>query len=82
MLFSELQEKDVVNVVTAKKLGRVWDLCIEQESGQIKAMIVVPKMNCFRFFAHDCEYHIPWSCVCRISEDIILVEVCEKEVTV
>ena len=80
MLLCELQEKDVINVCTAKCLGRVMDLEFDEKAGCICTLIVPsPGKFCGCFF-HKCEYWIPWRCVCSIGCDLILVEVCEKDV--
>ncbi len=80
MLLCELQAKDVINVGTAKCLGRVMDLEIDECRGCICTLIVPsPGKFCGCFF-HDCEYWIPWKCVLRVGKDMILVDVCEKDV--
>lgn len=80
MLLCELQTKDVVNVCTAKTLGRVMDLEFDQKCGCITTLIVPSPGKVCGLFFHDCEYWIPWKCVRCIGDDLILVEVVEKEV--
>lgn len=80
MLLCELQTKDVINVCTAKCLGRVMDLEIDEKRGSICTLIVPSKGKICGFFLHECEYWIPWCQVCRIGSDMILVDVNEKEV--
>lgn len=80
MLLCELQSKDVINVGTARCLGHVMDLEIDECKGCICTLIVPsPGKFCGMFF-HEYEYWIPWRCVLRIGKDMILVDVCEKEV--
>lgn len=80
MLLCELQTKDVVNVCTARCLGRVMDLEFDEKCGQIRTLIVPSPAKLCGLFFHECEYWIPWRCVCCIGKDLILVEVNEKEV--
>ena len=80
MLLCELQTKDVINVKTAKCLGRVMDLELDEKRGCICTLIVPSKGKICGFFFHECEYWIPWNQVCRVGTDMILVDVNEKEV--
>lgn len=80
MLLCELQSKDVINICTAKCLGRVMDLEFDPASGQICTLIVPSPGKLFGLFFHECEYWIPFRCVRSIGKDIILVEVMEKEI--
>ena len=76
MTFSELKQKDVVNVFDGKRLGKPIDLVLNQ--GACVEALVVPgsgggflsllkqeKEGCF----------IPWNQVLRIGDDVILVEI-------
>mgnify|MGYP000976238347 len=56
MLLCELQTKDVINVCTAKCLGRVMDLEIDEKRGCICTLIVPSKGKICGFFLHECEY--------------------------
>ena len=80
MLLCELQTKDVINVKTAKCLGRVMDLELDEKRGCICTLIVPSQGKICGFFFHECEYWIPWNQVCRVGTDMILVDVNEKEV--
>ena len=76
MSFSELRQKDVINVFDGRKLGRPIDLILN-DSNCVDA-IVVPNqtgglLNFFRQDKDGCV--IPWSKVRRIGDDVILVEV-------
>ena len=80
MLLCELQTKDVINIGTAKCLGRVMDLEFDEKRGCICTLIVPSPGKVFGFFFHECEYWIPWRCVLKIGRDMILVDVNEKEI--
>ena len=68
MRVCELREKEVINVCNCKRLGNPVDLVFDACSGCIEA-IVIP----------DSEYVIPFSCIKKIGEDIIFVEICEEK---
>ena len=65
--FSDLQEKEVINICDGRRLGFVGDLELDIPSGKIRTLII-PMEGCRA-------YYIPWRCIRRIGDDIILVEV-------
>ena len=72
--FSELKCKEVVNVITGKRMGRITDLVIDCEKSCIRG-IIVPGENCFTFFKGSNNIYIPWKDIKKIGDDVILVEV-------
>lgn len=76
---SELRRREVVNADTAEKLGYVYDMDIDFESGKINAIIVPQKS--FPFIFKKKEYVIPWENIVAIGKDIILVRT-ENEISV
>ncbi|MCL2848185.1 MAG: YlmC/YmxH family sporulation protein [Firmicutes bacterium] len=71
--YCELRNKEVVNVLDGKRLGRIIDIVF---SGCDKAHvrgIVVPFTRRV-FLLKDKEIFVPWHCIRRIGEDVILVE--------
>ena len=79
MRFSDLCEKEVVNVKDCRCLGSVRDLDIDKECGRILALIVPGPGKYLGCFCRDSEFFIPCAKVIRIGPDIILVEFDEKE---
>lgn len=74
MSLTELRSKDVVNVDTGKKLGRVMDVEFDVCSGCMQA-IVVPgefKLSC-AIRGEKNGVVIPWERIVRIGDDVILV---------
>ena len=75
MSLSELKLKDVVNVDTGKKLGRVMDIEFSACDGCVQA-IVVPgdfKLGSVLKGEKNCVV-IPWERIARIGDDVILVQ--------
>ncbi len=72
--FCELRKKEVVSVTDGKKLGRIVDLKLGLESGRILA-IVVPGERSMNIFRPPEDVVIPWQRICRIGDDVILVNV-------
>ncbi len=72
--FSQLRDKDVINIPDGRKLGKPIDLTF-CENAMIEA-IVVPGpssiWNCFSREREGCA--IPWNRIRRIGDDVILVD--------
>jgi len=78
MRFSELRQKEVVNVNNGRRLGCVSDLDIDPVCGQISAIIVPGVLRFTRLFHFDGGgLVIPWSRVVKLGDDVILVDVDE-----
>ena len=78
MRLCELREKEVINLCTCKRLGSVEDMVFDLCSGCIQALIVPEKTKFHGLFGSDCEYVIPFECVKKIGDDIIMVEISEE----
>lgn len=72
--FSELRYKEVINVNSGHRLGYVCDLEIEMEDGKTIALIVPGASRLGGVLGREDDYVIPWGCIRRIGEDIILVD--------
>lgn len=79
MLLSEIEEKDVINMVTGERIGFVSSLQIDVNSGQIRAVTVQPNRAMLSFFGKDDDsVYIPWDKIVKIGEDVIIVNVQER----
>ncbi len=72
--FSELRNKEIIHVCEGTRLGYLNDLCIDTDSGRLTALIVPGPCRFLGLFGRDSDYIIPWACVRRVGDDIILVE--------
>lgn len=70
--FCELRSKEVVNGVDGRRLGRIVDVVFSSTGGSIRG-IIVPYNRRAVFFKSQ-EVFIPWECVKKIGEDVIIVE--------
>ena len=77
--FLELRGKEVINVTDGARLGFVSDLELELESGRVLCLIVPCPGRFFGLFGCSGDYVIPWPCIRRIGEDLILVDACLDE---
>lgn len=71
--FCEMREKEVVNIVDGKKLGRILDM-VFTNSGDVLGIVVPGEKRIFKNIAGGDSLFIPWKCIIKIGEDTILVE--------
>ncbi len=75
MSLSELRTKDVINVQNGKQLGKVMDIEFSEVTGCVEAIVVPAE---FKFTSvlrgEKCGIVIPWSRICKIGENVILVQ--------
>lgn len=76
---TELHCKEVICVSDGSRLGYVCDVEVQFPQGQICALVVPGKARFFGLFGCQEEYVIPWSAVCRVGDDIILVDCRPRE---
>lgn len=79
MVFSELRCKEVINIPDGKRLGYVTDLELDTENGRIVCLLVPCPCRFFGLFGSGGRYVIPWQCVRKIGDDLILVDICPAE---
>ncbi|MBS1348565.1 MAG: YlmC/YmxH family sporulation protein [Firmicutes bacterium] len=72
-LISELRRKDVINEIDGKKLGYVYDIEIDINSGAIDAVIIPGESRFLGFFVRSEETIIPWDKIKKIGLDVILI---------
>lgn len=78
----ELKRKEIINICDGFRFGFLCDLEIELGCGRIVAIIVPAPGKVFGLFCREKEFRIPWECIKRIGEDIILVDVNTERITV
>ncbi len=78
--FEELRKKDVVNICDGRKLGRICDMEIDiaERIGQVTAIIVPGQSKLFGILRSDEELVIPYQCINKFGDDVILVEIQPK----
>lgn len=72
--FLELRCKEVINVVDGRKLGHIIDIVFELQTGRVTGFVVPGNCNFWNVFNKNNELFIPYSQICKIGEDSILVE--------
>lgn len=78
--FSELRCREVINISDGRRLGYVSDLELDVDCGRILSLIIPYPGRFFGLFGSCGTYVIPWPCIRKIGDDLILVDVCLDEV--
>ena len=74
MRLSDLQNKDVVNLIDGKKVGNIIDVAIDGD-GKMSELIVEKSKFFVSMFSNKDEVEIKWSQIEKIGEDVILVKI-------
>ena len=72
---TNLKCKEVINICDGARLGYVSDIELDLCNGKVVAILVPGPCRFFGLFGRDHDYVIPWHCIKRIGDDIILVDV-------
>ena len=74
MSFSELRQKDVINICDGRKLGKPIDLILDEQACA-QALVVPARSSLLGCLRQEKEgTTIPWNHIRRIVDDVILVE--------
>lgn len=80
MKISDLQAKDVINIVDGKRLGHVNDIELDLRQGKIESIVVPQFQKMFGLFgAAGNEIVIPWRNIIKIGTDVVLVRLDESK---
>lgn len=72
MRLSDLQSKEIVNVIDGRNIGNIIDVKVDEKNGTIISLIVEPKGK-FMSFNKNEDTEVRWQNIERIGEDVILV---------
>lgn len=74
--FCELKQKEVINVCDGCRLGYATDLEFDSCTGNIIALIIPCENGKMwsLFNSSSKEYYVPWNCIKKIGDDIVLIE--------
>ena len=66
--------REVINLYDGERLGFVYDMEIDTDTGSINT-IIVPGRAKHSLFSKNTGIKIPWNSIKKIGDDIILVDV-------
>ena len=71
---SELKQKEVININDGRRLGMVYDMEINMETGELESIVIPGSGKLLGFFSKDSDIVVSWSNIRKIGVDVILVE--------
>ena len=71
---SDFKYKDVINIKDGNCLGAICDVEIESEKAEVIAVVVRGRFRFFGLFGRGEDFYVPWDCVQRFGDDIILID--------
>ena len=75
MRMAMLRYKEIINLCTGHRLGFVGDVEMDLATGKILSLVVPGRLRFFGLFGREEDYIIPFECISRFGDDIILAEV-------
>lgn len=73
--FSDLRFKEVIDVHSGFRLGYVYDAEFDDAQGRIISLITPGRCRFFGLLGREDDIVLPWDCIVRIGNDIILIEI-------
>ena len=77
MRLSDLQSKEIIDIVDGKKVGKIIDIVIDPSNGKINSMVIERGFN-RKILSSKEEYEVKWMQILKIGEDIMLVDTKNK----
>ncbi len=76
MMFSELHQKEIINLNNGERLGIIADadILVNEKTGQILAFLIPERKLQFKLFSESEDIEIPWNSIRKIGNDMIIVE--------
>ena len=74
MRLSDLQHKEIVNIVDGKRVGIIIDVIVD-DKGNINSLVLEDRRG--RKFSRE-EYNVMWNQIVKIGDDIILIDTRNK----
>lgn len=73
MTYCELKRREVINGSDGRRMGHIADLVFSVNEGRIKGVILPYGKR--GVFGKSQDLFIPWQCIQKIGEDVIIVEI-------
>ena len=74
MNLSDLQEKEVIDIASGKRIGTIIDVIISM-TGNISKLVLEDKKTSRKLFSNTKEdIYLDWKQIIKIGDDIILVD--------
>lgn len=74
MNLSDLQDKELIDISSGRRIGNIIDIIISRK-GEVQKLVLEDKKNNRRIFGNNKEeITISWNKIIKIGDDIILVD--------
>ncbi|NLF79953.1 MAG: YlmC/YmxH family sporulation protein [Clostridia bacterium] len=70
---SDLRHKDVINAADGRKLGFVYDIELDMNSGVVEALVLPGESRFLGLFIRSEEIVLPWDQIKKIGVDVIII---------
>lgn len=77
----DLKQREVINISNAQKLGYIYDVDIEFETGKILSLIIPRQRGLFNLFPKRNAYIIPWEKIIAVGKEVVLIDVRDEHFT-
>lgn len=77
LTFCELRSKEVINTYDGKRLGCIFDMVFDL-TGRVLGIVVPGERGIFKGMGIRDSIFIPWNCIKKIGDDVILVLLSNK----
>ncbi len=76
MRLSDLGDKEIINVADGSRYGDLYnaELMFEESTGKIRVIMAPEHKGRISFTGNRNYVHLPWDCIKKIGEDIIIVD--------
>ncbi len=76
----KLRDKEVIDICDGRRIGYVYDVEIDVTNGRVVSLVVpLDNGKCFRIGKPE-DIMIPWECIVKIGDDIILCNLSECKI--
>lgn len=74
MLLSEIGDKEIIDLTKGSRHGSLGDaeIIFDEQTGAIKSLMVPNFVEKSRFGGYKEELQLPWECIVKIGEDLIV----------
>lgn len=73
MRLSDLQSKNIVNILDGKNIGNIIDVVVSDD-GTIKSLVIEANKGLFSL-SRESDVEVNWKDITKIGEDVILVKI-------
>lgn len=73
MKFSDMRSKEVISVTDGERLGFVYDMEFDKETGRVNALLIPGAYHFLGMLGKEEDIVIPWEKTGKIGDDLIIV---------